>query len=755
MRAPASPNNQPQSTPATTSRREPVSPLLLSRLATYAQGRLQAGAANELLTGLGADLPRLIAAYRVGFIPADYHDALGRDDRLLLVGQTLGNRLVLPASDAAGQVVDLLGVNVDKRGRVSLTGTAGQPLGLLASVLSTAHDELLITDSVSILVDCFRQGHHNTLLLRGVADARGNAERLARAGVRRVIIRTRRDDGGIPNALAAAGIDVSGRTAVAVPTMGAELGRVAAEAVGAAPAPAPARPAAPDRLRVVSEDRTAEVVLIEAGPIRYAVERHHLGDDPRRLVVVRALGRVAQDRLDLASEPQRRRFAGNAGQQLGVAAEALLSHLEQLGPLLAGRAAAEQERQLASVPRDQRDGAEAMLAAPNLLECICDDLTALGWVGEERAKALLYLTGISRHLPSPLWTVYRSAAGAAPWQATALVAALTPLEERLVFHRLTDSAIRGQDGQQLRHRLVVVDQAETLRPEAALAMRVLHERGGIGWATLASDAVGEARGPVAVIAAAAGDLDPRFRDCFVSVPADERPEQTARVLADQRRQRGALASQPVAHAAIVARHHAMQRLLVRRPVVVPDAERIVFPAARVRHRGEQAWFLSLVEAIAFLHQRQRQEQGGAIVATEADIALAARLSSEVLAVDADGLGRGASRVLDALRAQGAGQFTIADLARLFPDWSRFAFRAALQDLADLGYVAAGPPTAGGRGHLRTYALLPSAPEPAPGIRLRPAYALQVDPGTPESGEVAESGCSPKSHFRSGDERRLG
>lgn len=751
MRAPASPNNQHQTTPAAPSRREPVSPLLLSRLATYAQGRLQAGAANEMLAALRADHARLIATYRIGFLPADYHDALGKDDRRLIAGQTIGNRLVFPASDDAGQVVDLLGVKVDARGRVSLTGTADDPLGLLAPVLSTAHDELLITDSVSVLVDCFRQGHHNTLLLRGVADARGNAERLARAGVRRVIIRTRHDGGGIPDTLAAAGIDVSGRSAVAVPTMGAELGRVAtAEVNGAAAASTP--PAATDRLRVVSEDRTAEVVLIEAGPIRYAVERHHLGDDPRRLVVVRALGQVAQDRLDLASEPQRRRFAGNAGQQLGVTAETLLSHLEQLRPLLDGRAAAEQERQLASVPQEQRADAEAMLSAPNLLERICDDLTALGWVGEERAKMILYLSSVSRFLSSPMWTVYRSTAGAAPWQATALVAALTPPEERLVFHRLTDSAIRGQDGRQLRHRLVVVDQAETLRPEAALAMRVLHERGGIGWATLAADAVGEVRGPVAVIAAAAGDLDPRFRDCFVNVPADERPEQTARVLADQRRQRGALAPAPASHVAIVTRHHAMQRVLVRRPVVVPDAERIVFPAARVRHRGEQAWFLSLVEAIAFLHQRQRQEQGGAIIATESDIALAARLSSGVLAVDADGLGRGASRVLDALRAQGAGQFTIADLARLFPDWSRFAFRAALQDLADLGYIAAGPPTSGGRGHLRTYALLPSTPDPAPGIRLRPAHALQVDPGAPESGEVAESGGC---HFRSSDKRRLG
>lgn len=147
-----------------------------------------------------------------------------------------------------------------------------------------------------------------------------------------------------------------------------------------------------------------------------------------------------------------------------------------------------------------------MLLAPDLLARIAGDLTALGWIGEERAKSIMYLTGISRLLPSPLWSVYRSSAGAAPWQGTALIAALTPPEERVIFHRLTDAAIRQQGSEKLHHRLVVVDQAESLRPEAALALRVLKERGGIGWATLATDAVGEARGPVAVLAAAAADL---------------------------------------------------------------------------------------------------------------------------------------------------------------------------------------------------------------------------------------------------------
>lgn len=719
-----------------------VSPLLLTRLAAYAQGRLQAGEANALLGKLGADQPRLIAAYRMGYLPRTYTDAVSKADRVLLKGQRLGNRLILPASDAAGQVVDFLAIGVNNAGGISITATADDPLGLLAPTLITAHDELLITDAVSTLIDCFRQGFANTLLLRGVADTRLNATRLMEAGVRRVIIRTRHDNGGIADALAAAGIDVSGRTVVAVPSVGAELERVTAAAADQTAQAAGS--VVPDVLRIVSEDRTAEVIVVEAGPIRYAVERHQVGDDPRRLVIVRAQGQVAQDRFDLASEPACRRFAGNAGQRLGLAADAIAAHLVQLGPLLAGRAQAEQQRHLANVPASERSDAEALLASPDLLARICDDLTALGWIGEERARAILYLTGISRLLPQPLWSVYRSSAGAAPWQATALIAALTPPEDVLVFHRLTDAAIRQHGAEMLRHRLVVVDQAESMRPEAALALRVLKERGGIGWATLATDAVGEVRGPVAVLAAAAADLDPRCRDCFVVVPADERPEQTERVLIEQRRQHGMVPTSAVVQAGIVARHHAMQRLLARLPVIIPDADRIVFPAAQVRHRGEQAWFLTLVEAIALLHQKQREQRDGVIIATEADIQMAITLAGGVLAMSSDGLSRGGRELLGMLTSHGLAAFTMADLAGLLPDWTRWTFRSALQDLIDFGYLES-PPS--GRGKLRAFTLTTrSTTTAARGIRLRAAAPVLDHEELRRVGGLAEVGGMPAANF---------
>lgn len=697
----------------------PIPPRLLGQLATFAQGRLAAGEAGELLGNLGADQPKLIDTYRIGYLPAGYLGAVAKADRRLLTGLALGNRLIFPASDDAGQVVDLFAVGMTN-GNPATAGTRDDPLGLLAPTLATAYSELMITDAVSLLTDCFRQGFPNTLLLRGAVDAKQHAKRLWDSGVRRVILRTRHDRGAIPDALAAAGIDVSGKTSVAV---------LSPEPAAPAPEPAPA-------LRIIGDDRTAEVVTCEAGPIRYTVERRPPGSDPRRLVVVRCRDRVAQDRLDLDSEPQRRRFAGNAGQRLGVVADLIAEHLGQVVPLLAGKQQEDENRHRLAVPDTERQDAEAMLAAPDLLARVCADLTALGWVGEDRAKAVLFLTAISRHLAQPMWTCYR---GTAPWQSTALIAALTPPEERLVFHRLTDGALRQQDATNLRHRLLVVDQAESIRPEAAIALRVLKERGSIGWATLAQENAGEARGPVAVIAAAAADLDRRCRDAFVILGADERPEHTAQVLAAQRHRHGAAINSPGAEAAIVARHHAMQRLLERKPVVIPDADRISFPSHQTKSRGEQAWFLSLVEAIAFLRQRQRLSEQGAILASEADIRLAMTLSEGVIATARDGLGQAGRNLLAALTAGGLARFTMADLGGILPDWTRWTLRAALDDLLDFGYLEA-TPSRRGRGNLREYSLTTRSTTGAvPGIVLRAERSITRNEMAEEMVKMAENG----------------
>jgi hypothetical protein len=318
----------------------------------------------------------------------------------------------------------------------------------------------------------------------------------------------------------------------------------------------------------------------------------------------------------------------------------------------------------------------------------------------------MYLTAVSRFLPQPVWAVYQAGAGAAPWAGVDAVAQLTPPEDRATFHHQTSATDRQP-------RLLVLDQAETVRPDAALKLRIMRERAS-----------------VAVLAAAAGQLDPRCRDGFLTVTVDESPKQTELILAEQRKQQGVC--RVPAPAAIQARHHAAQRLLERLPVAIPFADRIVFPASRVRHRDEQRWFLSLIAASALLHQRQRRRENQVICASEADFDIVRSLTAGLIGIAGCSIGPVAERLLQAMWASGVKDFTLPALADLFPNWSRWTFRAALQDLTDFGHLTTiTERLRGGRSQRRHYALNGSRQSQSQGITLLKVGA--------QTGKLAETG----------------
>jgi hypothetical protein len=503
------------------------------------------------------------------------------------------------------------------------------------------------------------------------------------------------------------------------------LPAAAAPAYASAPAPAPApaatpptpAPVDPHALVFVEEEGDGSVAIFQAGTIKYAVTMRSDGNTIRN-VVIRAHGKSCNHNLDLAVAAARERTAGNAARQVGLPATTIVKHLVQI---LAGVQAREEARLQAPVMAlsdEERAVGTALLTDPTLLDRVADDLTTLGWIGENQTKKLLFLVSISRLLPQPLWAVYRSTGGAAPWQALGCIAALTPAEACTRYHRVTDAALTQADPASLRHHLLVVDQAETIRPEATLALRILKERGGVGLG-----GHGEARGPVAVLAAAAGEIDHRCRDCFMPVSVDESPEQTERILSEQRERLGAPPAKITTQAAVVARHHAAQRLLERMPVSIPFFKRIVFPGNRVRHRDEQRWFLGLIAASALLHQRQRTQSDGVVLASEADFSIAQQLVQGIIGIGGDGLSRAARDLLAAVERMGLETFIMADLPAILPEATVWTVRAALKEAVDFGYLHS--PSAG-RGRQRSYSLGDAKVRRAVGIHLRAIDATDAD-----------------------------
>lgn len=109
---------------------------------------------------------------------------------------------------------------------------------------------------------------------------------------------------------------------------------------------------------------------------------------------------------------------------------------------------------------------------------------------------------------------------------------------------------------------------------------------------------------------------------------------------------------------ILRRHQNAQRLL--RPVLVvnPYAKELTFPDALLRTRRDHMKYLTLIRAIAFLHQHQRPLKTATwrgkrieyIEATPEDVAIANRLVSEVLGRSLDDLRPETRRMLLAIDA---------------------------------------------------------------------------------------------------------
>jgi hypothetical protein len=487
-------------------------------------------------------------------------------------------------------------------------------------------------------------------------------------------------------------------------------------------------------LVLAEHDRQGERATFTAGQTTYVVQIPW-DREAQQEVVVRHAGKVFIDQFHLASQAARQRAASNATLRCGLAAPVIEAHLQglreaALALLDAGDTASTDSPALAPTGADY-DDAIALLRSPDLLDRMAADLETLSWVGEEPMKRLLLLAAVSRKLPEPVWMALSASEGVGTSNALSLVAEVTPPEEVVQVSRLTGHALYYQDENALRHKLLVIDDADALPAEVVVALSLLQQRGVLSVQQVprhnlsgsARTQTNEVRGPVAVVTATAGALDHQLLAHCCVVATDESPEHTARVLAAQRRMLalpGMGRSDPT-RTAITRRHHHLHRLLASRPVVIPYAERIVFPAVTVQHRRDQDHFFGLIKASALLHQHQRLSDRGHVVADERDFQIAQGLAGAAGITDDADIGHHARTLLTALRAAQMTTFTMDDCVRLLPQWTRYAFRNALGDLMALDHVASGR---GGQGRQRRYALVGEAAATSHGaIRLQPVGDL--------------------------------
>jgi DNA primase len=660
--------------------------------------------------------------------------------------ELLGGCVVVPIPDPlTGQWTNLYGRGVKMPRHCYLPGPLRGVLNFQAARLSP---EVVLTESVLDALSFHQAGIATAIPIWGTNGfTADHLDTLKREQVRSVVLALDSDEPGrkatdaLKQKLAAAGVavrvasfpeGVKDANELLVSNNGDALEAFRRVLEAAQPWPSPvAEPRPPDALATASkaavssstsaEKPDGQLVLSREGRTyrarAYPLQLGRL----RATVKVEAGERFHVDTLDLYASRSRAEFARRAGKALGAEVDVVESDL--LALLVEAEKAASEEKPEGEAqsppPMSETERAEGLqlLSRPDLLDQVAADIDALGYVGEETNKRLLYLVAISRKLPDPLSAVILSQSGAGKSGITEVIERLTPPEDVVLLTRLTPQSLYYTPAGFLDRKLVIVEERYG-SIEADYSIRVLQSRKKlIAAAPVKDPQTGNMKTKVFTVEARAAFIEATTASavnhenatrCF-ELTMDESKEQTERIHARMsllRTERGLALRQEAD--ALARRHWNVQRLLDPLPVVIPFADKLTFPSAWLRTRRDYARFLNLIEVSAFLHQHQRERRGGAIVAALADYATAYALAAEILAdtlADLKKPLREAYTRIRELSLERQGPLTRSEIreALAVPDST---VRRWLGDLVELEYLEA---DAGKQGKPARYTLSDRAP----------------------------------------------
>jgi hypothetical protein len=451
------------------------------------------------------------------------------------------------------------------------------------------------------------------------------------------------------------------------------------------------------------EHRAHELVL-SLGDRRYRVRgiERNLTYDVLKVNLLCARGEGFHvDALDLYSARQRAAFLKQASLEMGVEERVvqkdlgqLLLRLESLQQEQIETALAPKEKAAAPMSDEARRAAEELLASPDLLSRIVEDLSELGVVGEETNKLVTYLAATSRQLERPLAVIVQSSSAAGKSALLDAVLSLMPEEQRVSYSAMTGQSLFYMGETDLSHKILAIAEEQGAE-RASYALKLLQSEGELTIASTGKDPTTgrlvtheyRVQGPVAILlTTTAVDLDEELRNRCLVLAVDESREQTRAI---HERQREAETLEGLVRRrrreTIQKRHRNAQRLLRPLAVVNPFARQLTFLDSQTRTRRDHPKYLALIRSIALLHQRQRpvrvrEIEGAAeeyIEVTLADLELANRLADEVLGRSLDELPPQTRRMLQALEVWVSGECERLRMERCDFRFSRREVRESL------------------------------------------------------------------------------
>jgi hypothetical protein len=379
------------------------------------------------------------------------------------------------------------------------------------------------------------------------------------------------------------------------------------------------------------------------------------------------------DTLDLYSAKQRGHYIAQAVQETGIDERVLKRDLGRV--LLALEQLQDEEIAATLTPEppppdmteDERDAALALLKAPDLLERVLADFEACGLVGESTNKLMAYLATVSRKLAGPLAVVVQSTSAAGKSALMDAALAFVPEADKVKYSAMTGQSLFYMGETCLKHKILAISEEEGAS-RASYALKLLQSEGELTMASTGKDPVTgnlitqayRVEGPVMIfLTTTAIEIDEELLNRCIVLTVDEGRTQTEAIHRLQRQKRTLEGLQAKQVKQVLARlHQNAQRLLKPLAVVNPYAEQLTFLSDKTRTRRDHDKYLTLIDAIALLHQHQRPVKtlpgvGDSkaveyIEVTPGDILAANALAHEVLGRSLDELPPQTRKLLAAL-----------------------------------------------------------------------------------------------------------
>ena len=450
------------------------------------------------------------------------------------------------------------------------------------------------------------------------------------------------------------------------------------------------------------------------------------------------------DGLDLYRDGERRKFIERAAEETLLEKELLK---RDLGKLLLALEQAQEKRlgsaseiteEVVELKAEEKAEALELLKSPNLLDRITEAYDQAGIVGERNNLLAAYLACASRKLRKPLAVIIQSTSAAGKSTLMEAVLSFFPDEEQVKYSAMTGQSLYYLGESNLKHKILAIVEEEGAE-KASYALKLLQSEGELTIASTGKDPQSgrmetqeyHVEGPVAIILTTTSiDIDEELMNRCLVLTVDESQEQTERIHELQREARtveGLLAAEKRKDIMRVMQN--AQRLIEPMRIANPFARHLTFASGRTRTRRDHEKYLTLIDAIALLHQHQREtitrqvngREVKMLPVTLEDIEAANKIAPEVLGRSLDELPPQTRRLLEHIKEHVRARMEEQKLEQrllLFSrrelrektGWSETQTRLHLDRLEGMEYIHK---RTGKQGSLCKYELLIDANEKAP------------------------------------------